>query len=307
MFNSIRSRIAIGYVLVWVFILTICAGGFYLFRQHTLNQQLDNSLSSTVEVIYQSLKYEIEEEDSPIEGDPLLREVILLEHQRDFPGQAVSVFEGDRLIVQKPGEGDLAIAATTGLGDGSVPFLTFLWKGESIRVVQRFVNLPKRPGRYRLVVAESRKGVETLLGRARIWLTALVLVTVVIASTFGYFLARACLRPVVQMAKAAERLEAEMDMDRQKRPDAELFGFGAGRPREDLDPSFLEEGLPLLKSQDELGFLANTFRRLLEHQYRVCQQQRQFMADASHELKTPISISLITTQVTLERERTARA
>jgi signal transduction histidine kinase len=52
---------------------------------------------------------------------------------------------------------------------------------------------------------------------------------------------------------------------------------------------------------DELGRLARAFNRLLERLKSTLAMQRRFMADASHELRTPVSVIQITTEVTLDR------
>ena len=53
---------------------------------------------------------------------------------------------------------------------------------------------------------------------------------------------------------------------------------------------------------DELGQFAGAFNGLLDRLAGVLHSQRQFMADASHELRTPVSVVKTTAQVTLARD-----
>jgi heavy metal sensor kinase len=66
-----------------------------------------------------------------------------------------------------------------------------------------------------------------------------------------------------------------------------------------IDHRRLDRRLTIVNPTDELGRLAIAFNAVLDRLATVVQAQRQFMADASHELRTPVSIAQATTQVTL--------
>jgi signal transduction histidine kinase len=89
----------------------------------------------------------------------------------------------------------------------------------------------------------------------------------------GLWLASVGLRPVTGMARRAERL--------------------APAGVEDLGQS---------DRSDELGQLARAFNGLVGRLRQALQTQRQFTADASHELRTPVSVIQTTADVTLARE-----
>ena len=55
-------------------------------------------------------------------------------------------------------------------------------------------------------------------------------------------------------------------------------------------------------SADEVGQLARAFNQLLERLGQSLRMQRSFMADASHELRTPVSVIRTAAEVTLGRD-----
>jgi signal transduction histidine kinase len=102
-----------------------------------------------------------------------------------------------------------------------------------------------------------------------------------LAGLGGYLLARASLAPVVAMGLQAQRISA----------------------------GNLHERLPVKNPRDELGGLSEMLNGLLsrlehafEQQRRSAEQQRQFMADASHELRTPVAALSSVADVALARK-----
>jgi two-component system, OmpR family, sensor kinase len=85
------------------------------------------------------------------------------------------------------------------------------------------------------------------------------LLAVIVALAGGWLVARAVARRVRRLESAAK-------------------GFGAGRPVQPLP----------IDSEDELGQLTRTFNEMQEQLARVDRSRREFIANASHELRTPI-------------------
>src|SRR4029078_8381161 len=61
----------------------------------------------------------------------------------------------------------------------------------------------------------------------------------------------------------------------------------------------LDRRVSVVTPGDELGQLGTAFNAMLDRLSTVVQAQRRFMADASHELRTPVSIAQTAAQVTL--------
>ena len=69
-----------------------------------------------------------------------------------------------------------------------------------------------------------------------------------------------------------------------------------------IDDRSLDTRLAVPSTGDELSALAGAFNGLLERLRVAFQAQRRFMADASHQLRTPLSITRVAAQVTLAQQ-----
>lgn len=67
----------------------------------------------------------------------------------------------------------------------------------------------------------------------------------------------------------------------------------------------LEERINITETDSELGQLSQVLNQTFERLHDSFERQRQFTADASHELRTPVTILISETQRLLKRERTA--
>ncbi len=67
----------------------------------------------------------------------------------------------------------------------------------------------------------------------------------------------------------------------------------------------LNERIPLAGRRDELGSLAGVLNRTFARLESAFVRQRQFTADAAHELRTPLAVLITDAQTTLARQRTA--
>ena len=126
-----------------------------------------------------------------------------------------------------------------------------------------------------LVVAVLRSTYDDdlLLARTRTTLLLAIPVALGVSVLVGYALARRSLAPVESMAEQAMRISA----------------------------ANLEARLPVANAHDELGRLATVVNDLLARVDDAFRRQRLFVAEASHELRTPIAIVRGEADVTLQR------
>ncbi|MDQ6612651.1 MAG: HAMP domain-containing protein, partial [Gemmatimonadota bacterium] len=114
---------------------------------------------------------------------------------------------------------------------------------------------------------------QNLLARVRTDFFFAIPIALLVSIALGYAIARRSLAPIEAMAMQAARISA----------------------------ATLDERLPVANAHDELGRLATVVNALLERVQGAFRQQRQFVADASHELRTPIAIVRGEADVTLQR------
>jgi two-component system OmpR family sensor kinase len=100
-----------------------------------------------------------------------------------------------------------------------------------------------------------------------------------IASVVGYRLTRAALLPVERYRSQAEQIAA-----------------GAAAVRLGVPPD----------AHDEISRLGHTLNRMLAAQEATAEQQRQFLADASHELRSPLTVLTSEVELALRRPRTTQ-
>lgn len=97
---------------------------------------------------------------------------------------------------------------------------------------------------------------------------------VLLAALGGYILAGRALRPVSRITEAAVQIGESRDLTMR-------IGLGEGR--------------------DEIYTLANTFDRMFDRLQSAFDNEKQFTSDASHELRTPVSVIIAQCEYALEQ------
>jgi two-component system, OmpR family, sensor kinase len=151
-------------------------------------------------------------------------------------------------------------------------FSTIDLSGEPMRAFAEHVTNERYE--YIAAVAAPLDGLRAESAELRRALGAGVIVALIAASLGGWLVGRQTLRPLGEMAAQAAAISEDEPAARLHTPNA----------------------------HDELGRLAHAFNGLLDRLSRVLHSQRQFMADASHELRTPVSVVHATAQVALSSE-----
>lgn len=128
-----------------------------------------------------------------------------------------------------------------------------------------------------LLVGRSITGELEALRRFGWWLAAAGAGVLALGLGGGWMLAGRAIRPLDEIGAAARRIAA----------------------------GNLSERINLAGTDNELGHLARVLNATFARLEAAFAQQRQFTADASHELRTPISVLITEAQTALARERSA--
>ena len=140
------------------------------------------------------------------------------------------------------------------------------------RVATGGIVIHGRP--HTVAAVQSRHGVRETLELVTGAYALIIPILLGVAVAVGYALARRSLAPIAAMRDQAREIGART----------------------------LHERLPVSNPDDELGSLAGVVNELLERLEEAFAQQRRFVADASHELRTPVAIIRAEGDVVLSRQ-----
>ena len=267
MFDSVRTRLTLWYVAILALVIIVFAGLTYFFTIRVLNRDLNSRLEEMSRNFKVALDAEQSDEEENRQSDQIISETL---NEFSFRDYQFAVFAGDGRLVAST----VNFALPKGVENSSL-FSDVSIEHETFR---GYVSpLESGQNQYRLLILYSLKEQKTFEYRlTRIFLVAVPLV-LLLAGIGGYFLARKSLSPIVEMSRQASQIGA----------------------------TNLHERLPVANEKDELGTLAATFNLLLSRLENSFAQQKRFMADASHELRTPIAIVRGESEVALSKTNRA--
>lgn len=272
--RSIRARLALWHTAILALMLVAFGAATYVLLGGYLAARTDTALADIAGAVRTSLVAEWHEE-----RDYGKAAAAALDAFR-FRDIAVAVIgPGGRAwmsVGRAPSDvGREAAAGLTRLASRTVPDSGFRTVRDSEGGIRTYALPAMLAGqRYTVLVAESLHQARELQENALVFLLAAIPLALLLAWMGGWFLATRSLAPVVLMSDRAARI-------------------GAANAR---------ERLPVANPDDELGHLARVFNALLERLGTALEQQRRFMADASHELRTPVAVVRAEADVSMARE-----
>ncbi len=286
MLDSVRSRMTVWYSALFGLFLILLAGLTYFLYWRNSLERTDSNLSEQSETFIATFNAELKDDKGPDGIKNAAREAMLEHRFRDVV--YVIVDGGGKILLSS-----LDLPAVRG---GAEKFAPDMFDSAAF---QRLAQSPLKtaggvyqdvPGgrngfrgyarplsqddrATRLIVLQSLHPQHEMMEDIRNIFFWIIPIALLLASAGGYFLARKSLAPVADMARQAR-------------------GMGAAR---------FSDRLKVSNPRDELGTLALSFNELLDRLEKSFEQQRRFVADASHELRTPVAILQGETEVTLSR------
>ena len=292
---NIRSQLMLWYFLIFAILIFLFGAVFYFNLQTSLETNVDTELQTHAQAISNG----INEENGTIavqDVTGVLPGLVDPDATTTLPAQTVTPTSNQG----KPeARGDVNIAPLVRIlnnrGDAVYTSLAFsklnipaisvtqalhgtAWTGTVTATNGQLVRVYSVPRMdsghvYAVVqVGESLFSLSTTLRSVVIELLIIGIFVLLLSFVGSYWLAVRSFAPVEKMTSIARRIEAVGD---------------------------LHERVPVPRTQDELQKLALTFNEMIERLEKSFARQRRFVADASHELRTPVAAIRSMTDVTL--------
>ncbi len=153
----------------------------------------------------------------------------------------------------------------------------FTYSAESISVRALIEPIEVHGVRYTVQTGLTLTKTMAVLSNFRIQIFVLITVGLLVSSLAGYFMSRRALNPIAAIATEARR----------------------------INDRHLDIRLPVPSAKDEISDLSRTLNQMLERIDKAFASVRAFTGNASHELRTPISLLRTEIEVALIRPRHA--
>jgi len=269
---SIRARLAVWYAGSVLLVFLMFTTALRQYVRTVMQGEFDGSVSSSAEAIRSFFHHEnLEYRDASATIAHIADEVV-------FPDRVVE-------FIAPGGVTRFRIAPNRRKGSALADSVVGV-RGELLPPVRSLVvPLDAQDARgWTLRVSASAEPLTRSLGMIDGWLLIGIPLGLLVAGATGWWMAGRTLRPVAAMAAAATRMAAA------RRGRSTPLPEHAGRAG---------DRLPIDNPDDELGRLGTRFNELLDEVDGALSQQRRFLADAAHELRTPVARMIGTVDLAL--------
>ena len=271
--ETVRGRLTAFYMTALAAALLIVGGLIYVLLARALYTRIDDHLHALVEITTTSLTNDLGE------GQDVQDAARSTAAELSSRQQGLAIFDRAGRLLAEGGRDDdwkFVLPAYDAIPSDRAELRTVVEERDDDdrhRLAIKRVRIAAHGAEYIVVAASPLESTDEELESLRNILAYIVPIALLLAGIGGWFLARQSLSPVVTMVDRARKMSAEN----------------------------LSGRLPVGNPRDELGRLAETFNDLLGRLEAALGQQRQFMADASHELRTPVTTTRTAANIALQQ------
>ncbi|MCB0212812.1 MAG: HAMP domain-containing protein [Anaerolineae bacterium] len=276
---NIRLRLTLWYTAILTIILVVFGIIVYFGLSRSLLITLDDHLQREANQIINQLKFEHHTASDEHDTEPFEANRAVKAEMEYVPESGVfwRILTSTGQPFIDPGYFDNAAIKNSGLDIDQASFqYGVLANNTPIRLYTLpFIIRQQQAGAVQ--VAESYAEIQDIQRRLIILLGLSIPLIILGASAGGWFLANSALAPIDRITRAATQISTQ-DLSRR---------------------------LNLKLPNDEVGRLAATFDKMLDRLEAGFEQQKRFIGDASHEMRTPLTILKGDVEVALIRPRSA--
>ena len=256
MYRSIRFKLAFWYTIVFAFTFVVISWAIYTFINRTLYDSLDQSIQNEAGWIAARFDKHLTRGES----EQIVKEDIF-EHASFFPiKEYIEIWDSSgKIYYQSPNlKYEDTLASHVKIVPEKILQLTTIktFRNHDIRLIVQ--KLPRHTVFLAMPTESITSAVNQLL-KIIAWMGPIILV---LAAIGGALLAKQSFSKINQVIETAQRINADRLYDR----------------------------IPEHTAKDEIGKIISTFNEMISRLDVSFRQMRQFSADVSHELKTPLAV-----------------
>ncbi len=272
MLSSIKARIIVFYLAILLVTLSIMGIILYLGLSRVVYSAVDSTLLSRAKALATLVREDGGEAEFNFSDD------VMWEYNSPKSKHFFQIRLPDGTTLEKSaslGKRELPYKS----GNSSIEYRNIRLDDEPARQI----NFPiRREGEKkrgeRVIVVQCAEEIDErieMLDTFGLVLAGSILFIMIISASGGFLIARKAMQPVKAISETINRISET-----------------------NLSERIAEENIP-----EELKGIASSFNRVFAGLEGAFNRQRQFVADASHELKTPLAVILTQAEVSLRRER----
>lgn len=277
-FHSIRWRIQVWHgVILLVAIAAFCVTAYFFAWDHQL-RRVDRELQESEHLLIRTIMDAAKPEKNSGPMGPETLAQLLRAGNLTLPPDVIARFADNSYFSIRDGDGRILLQSANAPGDlVSLPLPTKGFNEEARAVGLRRESLHSSAHGFGSIIGRDITRERDEMHRFAWLLAGAGLGVWLLGLLGGGWLAGRALQPVAAISRAASRI-AEGN---------------------------LSERIDTTGNDSELDQLARVLNRTFERLHDAFERQKQFTADASHELRTPVTILLAETQRILKHDRTS--